>query len=182
MDTTDITVRAAAPAELDAAGALVADTYLADGLLDLGPDDPYLADLRDARTRAAHAEVLVATEPTGEETPRGPHGLLGCVTFVGAGGPFAEVAGPGEAEFRMLAVTRAARGRGVGEALVRACLLRARRAGARRVVISSQSRMHTAHRLYGRLGFVRAPERDWEPLPGLRLHAFALELAHKRGE
>ena len=29
-----------------------------------------------------------------------------------------------------------------------------------------------AHRLYERLGFVRAPGRDWTPVPGVDLWAF----------
>jgi hypothetical protein len=27
--------------------------------------------------------------------------------------------------------------------------------------------MHSAHRIYERLGFVRTPERDWNPVPYL---------------
>ena len=37
--------------------------------------------------------------------------------------------------------------------------------------------MYAAHRLYERLGFVRAPELDWQPVAGLRpprLHPGAL--------
>jgi GNAT superfamily N-acetyltransferase len=169
----DIIIRPARAEELDEVGELTAAVYLDDGLLDFGREDPYLAVLRDARRRAAHAEVLVAGEPAGD----GP--LLGGVTFVGTGGEFADIAREDEAEFRTLAVRPAARGRGVGEALVRACVRRARRLGKRRVVLSSQSQMHTAHRLYGRLGFVRAPERDWEPIPGLPLHVFALDLTSR---
>jgi ribosomal protein S18 acetylase RimI-like enzyme len=165
----DIVIRRAAEAELAAVGELTALAYLADGMLTYGEDDPYLAVLRDARRRAGHAEVLVALAPDGE--------LLGSVTYVGDGGEFADIAGPGEAEFRMLAVSPAARGRGAGEALARECVRLARRAGKRRVVISSQSRMHTAHRIYARLGFVRAPERDWKPVPDLEpLQVFAVEL------
>ena len=36
--------------------------------------------------------------------------------------------------------------------------------------------MTPAHRIYERMGFVRAPERDWDPLPGLTLVAFVLPL------
>ena len=36
-----------------------------------------------------------------------------------------------------------------------------------RVVLSSQPTMYSAHRIYGRLGFVRTPERDWNPVPEL---------------
>ncbi|MCU4749106.1 MULTISPECIES: GNAT family N-acetyltransferase [unclassified Streptomyces] len=103
--------------------------------------------------------------------------LLGSVTPVLGGGPYVDVAdGPEEAEFRMPVVRNETRGRGIGEALVRECPSRARRAGKRRVVISSSSQMHTAHRLCGWLGFVRAPERDRDPFPGATLHVFAREL------
>jgi ribosomal protein S18 acetylase RimI-like enzyme len=80
----------------------------------------------------------------------------------------ADIARPGEAEMRMLAVARDARGRGVGEALVRACVDRARAVeGCTSVALSTQRTMVTAHRLYERLGFVRTPDRDWNPLPEL---------------
>lgn len=175
----DITVRPARAEELAEVGELTARAYLDDDLLVSGADSPYLAELRDAAARAAEAEVLVAVAEGA--APGAAPELLGSVTFVGHGGRFAEVAGPGEAEFRMLAVRSAARGRGAGEALVRACLRRAGELGLRRVVLSTQEQMRAAHRLYQRVGFSRAPERDWEPLPGLRLWAFALDLAPAPG-
>ena len=152
-----------------AVGELTAAAYLDDGLLAGGAGDPYLARLRDAADRAEHAEVLVAAE-VAEDT------VLGAVTFAAPGTRYAELAGPDEGEFRMLAVAPAARGRGVAEALVRACLERARGLGLRRVVICSQPAMTTAHRLYGRLGFQRVPERDWEPVPDLTLWVFTVDL------
>jgi hypothetical protein len=60
---------------------------------------------------------------------------------------------------------------------VRACLERAEQDGCTRVRLSSQEDMTAAHRLYERLGFVRTPERDWSPVPGLRLRTYALELS-----
>jgi len=36
--------------------------------------------------------------------------------------------------------------------------------------------MLAAHRIYERMGFVRTPDRDWEPIPGLPLLTYALEL------
>jgi ribosomal protein S18 acetylase RimI-like enzyme len=45
-----------------------------------------------------------------------------------------------------------------------------------RIVISTGQEMHTAHRLYRRLGFERLPERDWTPVPGIELHAYSIEL------
>ena len=49
-------------------------------------------------------------------------------------------------------------------------------AGTKRVVLCSQQSMTTAHRIYGRLGFERAHEFDWSPMPGVDLWAFALVL------
>ncbi|THA24587.1 GNAT family N-acetyltransferase [Streptomyces sp. RKND-216] len=170
----DVTIRAAREAEYGEVGDLTADAYLEDGLLTHGARDPYLEVLRNVPHRAGHAQVLVAVDA-------GTGDLLGTVTFVGDGGEYANIARPGEAEFRMLAVHRKGRGRGVGEALVRDCLARARALGRERVVLSTESRMTTAHRLYGRLRFVRTPARDWEPIPGLPLWTFALELADDEG-
>ncbi|MFK4109164.1 GNAT family N-acetyltransferase [Streptomyces sp. NPDC002176] len=155
----DLRIRPAEPAEYTALGEITAQAYLQDGLLDFGESDAYLGELRDVAGRAAAAEILVAE--------RGGV-LLGGVTFVPAGGPMADIAGPGEAEIRMLAVARAGRGQGAGEALVRACVDRARAVeGCRSLVLSTQPTMHAAHRIYEHLGFHRTPHRDWNPLPDL---------------
>ncbi|MGW6910985.1 GNAT family N-acetyltransferase [Streptomyces sp. NPDC054940] len=155
----DIVTRPATPGEYDALGELTARAYLQDGLLDFGESDEYLGELKDVAKRAAAADVLVATD--GDT-------LLGGVTFVPSGGPMADIARSGEAEIRMLAVDHAGRGRGAGEALVRACIDRARTTeGCARIVLSTQRAMHSAHRIYERLGFVRTPERDWNPIPQL---------------
>ncbi|MFF4589810.1 GNAT family N-acetyltransferase [Streptomyces sp. NPDC001388] len=155
----DIRIRQAKPSEYAALGEMTARAYLDDGLLDYGEGDEYLPVLKDVAGRAAAAEVLVAVE--GER-------LLGGVTFVPGPGPVADIARPGETEIRALAVTREARGRGAGEALVRSCVDRARAMeGRTAVVLSTQRAMHSAHRLYERLGFVRTPERDWNPVPHL---------------
>jgi ribosomal protein S18 acetylase RimI-like enzyme len=118
----DITVRAARPGEYEAVGELVAAAYLRDGLLTLGAEDPYLTTLRDTASRARQAELLVAVGAR--------DALLGSVTFA-AVRPYAQVAADDEAEFRMLAVAPTAQGKGVGQALTRACLDRARDLGFR---------------------------------------------------
>lgn len=154
----DINIRRAVPTEYDTIGEITAQAYLLDDLLTFGESDWYLGELRNVAKRAADADVLVASQEGR---------LLGTVTYVPAGGPMADLARPGEAEIRMLAVSRAARGRGAGEALVRACVDRAKAAdGCTGIVLSTQQIMHAAHRIYERLGFVRAPERDWNPIPG----------------
>jgi ribosomal protein S18 acetylase RimI-like enzyme len=165
-----VTVRPARPEELPAAGELVVAAYLADGVVQ--PGDPYLEDLRDAPGRAADSVVLVAVD--GDT-------LVGTVTWCPAGSSHREVAGVDEGEFRSLGVDPQARGRGVGELLVRACLQRAGEEGYAAVALSSAEWMAAAHRLYVRLGFVRTPERDWRPLPHVSLLAYRVVLTDAGG-
>lgn len=66
-------------------------------------------------------------------------------------------------ELRLLAVAREARGLGVGELLVRECIRRAREEGATELGLHTSASMRTAMRLYERMGFVRAPEQDFQP-------------------
>lgn len=159
-------LRRATPADHQRAGEVTVAAY---SEFTLGPADPYVERLRDAATRDREAELWVATsEDTGGE-------VIGCVTICPPGSPWRELAGPGEGEFRMLAVDPSARGQGVGEALARMCLDRFRSEGARAVVICSLPEMTVAHRLYRRLGFRRAPVLDWEPVPGVTLHGYRID-------
>ncbi|HKR51760.1 MAG TPA: GNAT family N-acetyltransferase [Pseudonocardiaceae bacterium] len=160
-------MRPARPDELDQVGRLTFEAYVGDGYAN--PAGSYAAALGDAARRARDAELLVAVEPDGA--------LLGTVTVCTPGSPLGELSRPGELEFRMLAVARDARRRGVGKALVSAVLRRATEIGAHRVVLCSAAEMIVAHRLYARLGFVRLPERDWQPVPGMTLLAFGATTA-----
>ncbi|GIG38029.1 GNAT family N-acetyltransferase [Cellulomonas pakistanensis] len=146
-----LAVRAALAEELDAVGALTAEAYRADGLLEV--DDEYEVELRDAARRAREAVLLVAVEGDG--------GVVGTITLAPYATSYAEVAEPGELELRMLAVAPGARGRGVAARLVTAALREAVARRARGVVLSTLAEMAAARRLYDRLGFVAVPERDW---------------------
>lgn len=90
----------------------------------------------------------------------------------GAGGAVARVP-----ELRMLAVAPAARGHGVGRALVEECVRRARQAGATALGLHSSASLHAAIRLYERMGFVRAPEDDFQPEGAELVMAYRLPLA-----
>ncbi|MEV1330806.1 GNAT family N-acetyltransferase [Micromonospora costi] len=165
---TSLRVRPAAPADFPAIARLTVAAYEADG--QLKGEHGYGAVLADVAARADDGEVLVVEDAAGA--------VLGSVTFVLPGTRYAELSGPGEAEFRMLAVDPAAQGRGAGAALARACIDRAGDLGCSAVVICVRSGMaETAQRLYQRLGFVRTPEKDWSPVPGVRLLALRLELS-----
>lgn len=158
-------VRAAEPADFPAIRDLTLAVYLGEGLA----GESYADALADVAARAAEAELLVAVDADGA--------VVGSVALAWHGSSYAEITcGPEEAAFRMLAVHPAARGRGVGRALVVACLDQAGQAGIRRMVICSASAMRAAHRLYGELGFRRAPERDWSPEPDVELRCYTLEL------
>ena len=139
-------------------GELTAAAYVRDGILDA--DHWYAAELRDAAGRAAEAELLVAVEQDR---------VVGTITRAPYGTPWAEIAGPGEHELRMLAVDPVARGRGVAEALVRDAIRRAGADGAAAVVLTTVSTMTAAQRLYARLGMARVPERDWTVEAGAAL-------------
>ncbi len=68
-------------------------------------------------------------------------------------------------ELRLLAVAPQARGLGIGERLVRECIDRARQDGQREIGLHTSVSMQGAMKLYERMGFVRAPESDFQP-PG----------------
>jgi GNAT superfamily N-acetyltransferase len=161
-----IEIREVRPEEWATLGDLIVAAYRV-----VGEDEPgYLEHVRDVAGRAAVCPVLVAVDEAGR--------VLGGVTYVpGPGTAFSEMEVAGEAGFRMLAVDPAIQGRGVGQRLVEACIERARREGRSGLAILTRPFMGEAQRLYGRLGFRRAPERDWEPAPGVELIAFVLDLA-----
>jgi GNAT superfamily N-acetyltransferase len=75
----------------------------------------------------------------------------GCVLLVAGDAP-------GTAKLRVLLVTPAARGHGIGTRLVEACLAFARRAGYRRVVLWTVDGLNAARRIYQAAGFVLIEE------------------------
>ncbi|TCB97676.1 N-acetyltransferase [Micromonospora zingiberis] len=165
---TGLLVRPAEPADFPAIARLTVAAYEADG--QLKDEGGYAEVLADVAGRAEHGEILVAADPvTGH--------LLGSVTFVLPGSRYAELCGPGEAEFRMLAVDPVAQGQGVGAALVEACVARATELHRTALVICVREGLaEPAHHLYRRRGFTRVPAQDWSPHPGINLLALTLPL------
>jgi ribosomal protein S18 acetylase RimI-like enzyme len=114
--------------------------------------------------------VLVAVDASSDE-------VLGACTFVhDPASPWMEWTEPGEVELRLVAVDPAAQGRGIGEALVRDCMARARALG-RPMVLHTTQDMTTAQRIYERLGFRRVPERDEnDVVPGFEFRAYRYDV------
>jgi ribosomal protein S18 acetylase RimI-like enzyme len=99
------------------------------------------------------------------------------VTYVrGPDDPYSEELAEGEAGVRMLAVDPSRQGQGIGRALTQACLERARAAGRTRLVLHTGAWMPGAIRLYEKMGFVRKPQIDFAPAPGIDLIAYSFDL------
>jgi ribosomal protein S18 acetylase RimI-like enzyme len=103
----------------------------------------------------AGAQCIVAVD--------GEH-ILGSVLLYPAGidayGDGKRLAAP---EFRLLAVTPEARGRGVGRLLIDECVSRSRAAGATELGLHTSRSFRAAIAIYQKMGFERVPERDFQP-------------------
>ena len=161
-------VRDARPDELAEAGEIRVAAYVADGFM--SPDSGYAPTLR-ALGLDGNGAVLVAVA----QDEDGP--ILGTVMLQPWPHAGQVVAGRDEAEIRALAVIPEARGRGIGDALLRAVIKRAAQQGVRHLVLLTQPEMLAAQRLYRRAGFRRLPDRDWSPAPEVTLLAYGLALA-----
>lgn len=151
---TALAIREATPADYPEIARIAADAYLAAGYFD-DPEHPYLRQVADVAYRAARGTVLVA-ERAGT--------IIASVTVMAHGDGFEQVAAAGEFEFRLLVVDPAVQRSGAGTALVHEVEAGARRAGASAVVLTTGQGWAGPNALYPRLGYERAPERDW-PIP-----------------
>ncbi len=157
-------IRGVTPEEYAAVGELVFQVYrtIIPGI------DEYADELRDVAGRIAAGVLVWVADVEGE--------LAGTVSYVVGPGPYAEFEDPAGAGIRMLAVRPSYQGRGIGEALVRACIDRARRDGKARIYLDTTQWMEAAQRLYARMGFDRRPELDWEPASGVMLFKYVYDL------
>ncbi|HEX4492274.1 MAG TPA: GNAT family N-acetyltransferase [Acidimicrobiia bacterium] len=149
MSSGGVRVRAVDPSEYERVGELTVAAYAAlrvDHLF-----GGYDEHIRAVGERCESTEVLVA-ELDGR--------VVGAVTYASdPESPWLEWNEPGEAQIRLLAVDTDAQGHGIGEALVRACIERAREQGLT-ILLHTTNHMPTAQRLYPRMGFTRRPDRD----------------------
>ena len=98
--------------------------------------------------------------------------IAGAVVHVGPGRPRSAIYPDDWSVIRMLVVDPAARGGGIGRALVAATLDRARRVEAPAVGLHTSPIMATALRLYESIGFVR--EHDLPPIRGVPYARYVL--------
>jgi ribosomal protein S18 acetylase RimI-like enzyme len=142
-------VRAVTPDEYERVGELTVAAYAALPVDHLWGG--YDEHMRAVAERVEAAEIFVA-ELDGR--------VVGAVTYASdPESPWLEWNEPGEAQIRLLAVDTAVQGRGIGEALVVACIDRAREQGLT-IILHTTNHMPAAQRLYERMGFTRRPDRD----------------------
>jgi ribosomal protein S18 acetylase RimI-like enzyme len=158
--SSDLVIRPAREADLEAVGAICVAAYDAAGQLE--PGSPYASTLSDARARMEDGLLLVA-ERDGV--------VVGTATITPPGSEFREIGRDDEVEFRFLAVAPSAWRTGVGNALVAACEQHAQQTGATAMAICVRDTNTSAAAMYERMGFTRIPERDWTPRPGVDLLA-----------
>jgi ribosomal protein S18 acetylase RimI-like enzyme len=164
-------IRFATPAEYEEAGRITALAY-GEFARPGDPDwDAYLAELADVAGRADRTEVFVAVDGDGS--------ILGCVTL-----ELDRTVGDDDVELppevsciRMLGVDPAGRGRGIGRALVEACIDRSREAGKRVVTLRTTERMKAAQALYAAMAFERDETNDRVFDNGFRLLAYRMDVA-----
>ncbi|HKP51823.1 MAG TPA: GNAT family N-acetyltransferase [Chloroflexia bacterium] len=80
-------------------------------------------------------------------------------------------------EVRLLAVPPEMRGQGIGAALMKECVRRARQAGVSALSLHTADMMQTAMQMYERMGFVRTPETDFHPAPEIVIKGYRLDLS-----
>jgi ribosomal protein S18 acetylase RimI-like enzyme len=162
------------PEEYEAAGQVTAAAYREFVPQRHGDDwnaddwNGYLELLADVAGRVDRTAVLVAVDEGR---------IVGCVTLEedGTVGDDDEEPEPGATHVRMLGVDPAARGKGVGRALMHSVIERARSQGRRFVTLRTTERMTTAQRLYSSLGFERDVDHDMV-FDDFRLLAFRMPL------
>jgi GNAT superfamily N-acetyltransferase len=165
---SQITIRPAVEADFSAIARITVDSYLAAGHFD-NADHPYMQQIQEVAARAAKATIWVAE--------RAGH-VVGSVTLALAGEPYADIALDDELEFRMLVVDPAVQRSGAGQAMVEAIIEHARSLdGIRGVALTTGRTWESAHGLYRKTGFRRAPERDWL-IPGtdIKLLVYRLDV------
>jgi ribosomal protein S18 acetylase RimI-like enzyme len=133
-------IRRVRPADYEALGDVTADVYAV--------AYPPIEEVREAVRKMHDVAARVAESETTFVAVQSETGKIrGGVSFLLHDNKLSDVARVGEGEIRLLAVDPAARGQGMGRALVQACLDRASELGLKQMVLSTQEDMVDAQRL-----------------------------------
>ncbi len=164
-----LVIRDAKPKELDDVSLLLRDSYQQYQIF-IPPErwKAYLEDIMDVPGRLGESDLIVAEIDDL---------LAGCVTlYLDAAKSFPEAWPAGWAVARLLAVHPDFRGRCIGHALMEECIRRCRKAGIKTIGLHTTEIMEVARGMYERMGFVRVPEHDFHPAPGITVMAYRLQL------
>ena len=173
---SSFSIRNAFPSEFRQIGQLMVEVYSGlNGFPKQEEQPAYYHTLANIGvfTKKPNTELLVAVSSSNK--------ILGGVLYFrdmqhyGSGGKAPQM--KNASGFRLLAVSPSARGLGVGKALSKACIAKAKEHGNKQVLIHSTAYMKPARKMYRKLGFVRYPKLDFEQ-KGLQVHGFRLNLEH----
>lgn len=169
VNSTTLKIRDAHPNELDEVSGVIKNAYQQyRKVMPAAEWKMYLHNIMDVRSRLAEAQLIVA-EVDGR--------VAGTATLYIDGGHAQEAGWPqGWAGVRILAVHTAYRGRGIGRKLMDECVRRCRERGISTIGLHTTEAMDIARRMYERMGFVRVPEFDFHPAPGIVVMAYRLDL------
>lgn len=166
-----ITIRNAEPQEHLLVGELLVSVYSSiDGFPNPSELPAYYELLRNVGQFSSlpGTEIVVAADH---------QQILGAVVFFsemknyGSGGIAPQL--PNAAAFRLLAVSKSARGLGIGKLLTMECIHRAQNLHCQEMIIHSTEAMKTARKMYADIGFLRSEDLDFlqgnVPVLGFRL-------------
>jgi GNAT superfamily N-acetyltransferase len=167
LNNQNLIIRDTRPEELDQVSLLLKDAYL-QYQKNIPPEafNPLLENIIDVRSRISEAELIVA-ELEGK--------IIGTVTLYlhpGKEQPWPE----DWAGIRLLGVHPAYRNLGIGRALMEECIRRCKKVGIVTIGLHTTEAMSVAKRMYERMGFIRVPEFDFHPQPGVVVMAYRLDL------
>ncbi|HEX7365093.1 MAG TPA: GNAT family N-acetyltransferase [Dehalococcoidia bacterium] len=169
MENHGLIIRNARPEELDEVSLLLRDAYRQyENFIRPGAWQQYLEDIIDVPSRLDESDLIVAELK---------HRLVGCVTLYLDGSESFPEAWPGcWAVVRLLAVHPEYRGQCIGHALMEECIRRCRQVKVAAIGLHTTEVMDIARQMYERMGFVRFPESDFHPAPGVTVMAYRLQL------
>lgn len=167
-----IVVREAAPGEYGAIADLTVDAYR-EFRAAIGPElwEAYELDLRAVPERAREAVILVAEEASS---------LVGAAAYYRPGYRQMQWFPKEHAWLRVLAVSPAQRGRGIGRMLTEECIRRARSEGASGLGLHTTHLMTTARAMYEQMGF--QVEEEFETDGGIKVWQYLLPLGGRSAD